>query len=194
MLQGHLRGRLLGGGLKSPWISSFMQRSFCNSLAIKSSLNELKPPSEGKTTEFDELKTSSQELRENRTKATFFDIESLIANSPGLQETPTFHDKFDKFSFGSSLRNPREVAKSINMFGPPAGRSVDVRSNLGSALLGLRHVLKKDKIKEYQQIQARYIRPAKLRKMKMAYWWKRNFREQFHHLMIDIKDAKRRGY
>lgn len=193
MLHGSLPGRLLGGSLKSPFVSSCIRRPLCNSLALRSSSNKLNP-AEATATEFDELKASSQQLRESRTKATFFDIESLIANSPGLQDAPTFHDKFDKFSFGSSLRNPREVAKSINMFGPPAGRSVDVRSSLGSALLGLRHVLKKDKIKEYQQIQARYIRPAKLRKMKKALWWKRNFREQFHHLMIDIKDAKRRGY
>lgn len=144
--------------------------------------------------DFDDLKNPPQNFHANRNATTYFDIDSLIAKSPGLQDKAAHNDKFDNFTFGSSLRNPREVAKSINMFGPLAGRSVDVRDSFGVSSLRLKNILKKDKIREFQQIQARFIRPAKLRKMKKAFWWKQNFREKFHALMIDIKDAKRRGY
>lgn len=144
--------------------------------------------------DFDELKNTKSKPLANRNAATFFDIDSLIANSPGLQDSMTRNEKFDNFAFGSSLRDPREVAKSINMFGPPAGRSVEVRGNFMSSAGALRGIISRDQIKNMQKIQSRFIRPAKLRKMKKAIWWKKNFNEQFHYLMINIKDAKRRGY
>lgn len=144
--------------------------------------------------DFDELKNAKPKPQANRNAATFFDIDSLIANSPGLQDSMTRNEKFDNFAFGSSLRDPREVAKSINMFGPPAGRSVEVRGNFLSSSGALRGLISRDQIKNMQKIQSRFIRPAKLRKMKKGIWWKKNFNEQFHYLMINIKDAKRRGY
>lgn len=144
--------------------------------------------------EFDELKDSQPKGKLKRNTATFFDIDSLIANSPGLQDTTTRNEKFDNYAFGRSLRDPREVAKSINVLGPAAGRCVDVRGNLPSSMGGLRNIIVKDNIKNMQKIQERFIRPAKLRKMKKAIWWKKNFKEQFHYMMIDIEDARRRGY
>ncbi|WPK25710.1 hypothetical protein PUMCH_003035 [Australozyma saopauloensis] len=180
MFTGISARRLIGLVLCRPVTFLPSQRTLFTSSLLKNQFDELKDP---------EVKPPS-----NRNTATYFDIDSLIANSPGLQDTTTRNDKFDSFAFGSSLRNPREVAKSINMFGPPAGRSVDVRTGLAPSLLSLKNVLKNDKIREMQNIQSRFIRPAKLQKMKKRIWWKQNFRQQFHYLMIDIRDAKRRGY
>lgn len=144
--------------------------------------------------DFDELKKAETKDAPNRNTATFFDIDNLIANSPGLQDSTTSNLKFDNFAFGSSLRNPREVAKSINMSGPAAGRSVAVRGNLQPSISVFQLALKRDRIRLFHRYQLRFIRPAKFQKIKKMQWWKQNFRQQFQYLIINIKEAKRRGY
>lgn len=91
--------------------------------------------------------------------------------------------------------NPRDIAKTIKMHGPAAGRSVDVQSkNLGRALNGVKGLLLSSKVKYLKGVQSRYIRPAKYTKQKHREWWRRKFAAGFKDLMWQVNDARRRGY
>lgn len=143
--------------------------------------------------EFDDLKKALENPQTKRNVSTVFDIDELIANSPGLQDTQS--NKYDAFSFGNEAKDPREVAKSINIMGPTSGRSVDVKyNNVGMALGNMYGILRANDVKHQWHQQKRYIRPAKLQKEKHRRWWKKQFSKNFSNLMSQITDAKRRGY
>lgn len=91
--------------------------------------------------------------------------------------------------------SPRDIAKTIRMHGPVAGRTVDVHNNnMGKALGGLNSLANASKIRYLKQIQSRFIRPAKYTKQKRREWWRRKFAVGFKDLMGQVNDARRRGY
>ncbi|CAK7894939.1 hypothetical protein CAAN1_05S00716 [[Candida] anglica] len=94
-----------------------------------------------------------------------------------------------------SVRHPREVAKSIRVFGPIAGRTFDVRhGNIGATIASVQTVLRTNKIKKLVNVQKRHIPKAKYRKQKHREWWRRQFSKGFRELMSEVRDATRRGY
>ncbi|RLV82567.1 hypothetical protein JA9_003772 [Meyerozyma sp. JA9] len=117
-----------------------------------------------------------------------------------LNETSNFHaNSFSNRSkdrmFDISVKHPRDVAKSIRVQGPIAGRSVDVQyGNFARSLSSMFAVVRSNKIRYLKKIQARHIPPAKLRKQKKREWWRRKFSSGFKELMAQVRDAKRRGY
>ncbi|GEQ71097.1 hypothetical protein JCM33374_g4778 [Metschnikowia sp. JCM 33374] len=130
-----------------------------------------------------------------RNASTVFDIDELIANSPSLRDAHGSRNKYDEYAFGNSVKDPREAAKAINVYGPSSGRTVDVKfQNVGMALRGVQSVLKQNDVRSQWHNQKRYIRPAKFRKMKKSLWWRKHFASGFSDLMAQITDAKRRGY
>lgn len=117
-----------------------------------------------------------------------------------LNETSTFHansirSRTQERMFDVAVKHPRDVAKQIRTQGPIAGRGVDVQyGNFGRSLGALASVLRSNNIRKLKKIQARYIRPAKLRKQAKSEWWRRRFSAGFKDLMAQVRDAKRRGY
>lgn len=135
--------------------------------------------------------TELKDTKKNQT--TVFDIDELIANSPDLVDANKH--KSDEFQFGALARDPREVARAINITGPSCGRTVDVRfNNVGLAISNVYSILRTNNIRQTWNIQKRYIRPAKLQKEKHRKWWRRQFAKGFSDLMTQVSDAKRRGY
>lgn len=141
---------------------------------------------------------SSTPLRSADTKkttSTIFDIDELIANLPDLQSTGQGSKRYDDFSFGSTARDPRDVAKSMTIIGPASGRAVDVKfNNVGYAIGNVYLILKTNNVRGLWQAQKRYIRPAKFQKEKHRRWWRKQFAKGFLDLMAQVTDAKRRGY
>lgn len=82
------------------------------------------------------------------------------------------------------------------MFGPLAGRTLDVRmgQNVGNIVGGLATLVRTNKVRFLKTEQARFIGKAKLQKQKHRQWWRRNFSAGFKELMSQVRDAKRRGY
>lgn len=123
---------------------------------------------------------------------------STVNHVNELLQTPAKDEYFrgaKNYDFGATAKHPRDVAKSIRVQGPPAGRTVDVQyGNLGFALGGLRNVLRANRINYFKKVQARHIPPAKYKKQRKREWWRRRFSEGFKDLMAQVKDAKRRGY
>lgn len=141
--------------------------------------------------DFDVLKT---EKTAKGNASTVFDIDELIANSPDLQSSGQ-RKHYADYSFGTTTKDPREVAKAINITGPASGRSVDVKfSNVAFAIGNVYSILKTNNVKGQWQVQKRYMRPAKYRKEKHRRWWKKQFAKGFSDLMAQVTDAKRRGY
>ncbi|SGZ52777.1 CIC11C00000002334 [Sungouiella intermedia] len=170
--------QLVGGS--RPLLSGAMrpQRFFC--------------VSNGRASEFDELKVL-ESTRKNAT--TVFDIDELIANSPGLVDGNQSRRKYDDYSFGSLAKDPREVAKAINITGPASGRSVDVKfNNVGFAIGNVYSILRTNNVRTQWNLQKRYMRPAKYQKDKHRKWWRKQFAKGFSDLMAQVTDAKRRGY
>lgn len=142
--------------------------------------------------EFDELKTQEPT---KKNAATVFDIDELIANSPDLVEGNQTKRKYDDFSFGVQAKDPREVAKSINITGPASGRCVDVKfNNVGYAIGSVYSILRTNNVRAQWNLQKRYMRPAKYQKDKHRRWWRKQFAKGFSDLMAQVTDAKRRGY
>lgn len=138
-------------------------------------------------------KTDKPEVSETNT----LNVNDLLANqSTGNVPTPNYFSSRTKdYSFTSTVKHPRDVAKGIRMNGPIAGRNVEVTyNNLGYAISGLRRVLSSNRIKYFKITQARYIRPAKYRKQRKREWWRKRFALGFRDLMSQVQDAKRRGY
>lgn len=141
--------------------------------------------------DFDVLK-SEKTAKSNA--STVFDIDELIANSPDLQGSAQ-RKKFDDYSFGATAKDPREVAKAINITGPSTGRCVDVKfNNVAFAIGNVYSILKSNNVRGQWQVQKRYMRPAKYRKEKHRRWWRKQFAKGFSDLMAQVTDAKRRGY
>lgn len=143
------------------------------------------------------IKDGFQDLaRESRTPSKNFsaiaDIDELLRDAPGTTGKLSqlrFHD------LGQTLKDPKDVARNINIMGPAAGRSVDVRSqNVSAAIKKCFLNLKQNNFRQQLMDQKRYIRPAKFRKEKKRRWWRRHFALKFSDLMEQIVDAKRRGY
>ncbi|EEQ41076.1 putative 37S ribosomal protein [Clavispora lusitaniae] len=144
--------------------------------------------------DFDVLKNSDK-TPPKRNASTVFDIDELIANSPDLQDSGAQRKRYDEYSFGSSAKDPREVAKAINITGPSSGRSVDVKfNNVAFAIGNVYSILKANNVRGQWQVQKRYMRPAKYRKEKHRRWWRKQFAKGFSDLMAQVTDAKRRGY
>lgn len=142
--------------------------------------------------EFDELKLL-ESTKKNAT--TVFDIDELIANSPDLVDGNQNRRKYDDYSFGSLAKDPREVAKAINITGPASGRSVDVKfNNVGFAIGNVYSILRTNNVRLQWNLQKRYMRPAKYQKDKHRKWWRKQFAKGFSDLMAQVTDAKRRGY
>lgn len=164
-------------------------------LAARSALQATRPFSVTRRTlnDLDDLiKTPTQRLGRRNVDAVF-DIDELLANSPALKDGAG--KRYDDFSFGASAVDPREVAKAVNVTGPLAGRTVDVKfNNIGLALGSMYSVLRTNGIKSKWHEQKRHIRPAKLQKEKHRAWWRKQFKKGFSDLMSQISDAKRRGY
>lgn len=142
--------------------------------------------------EFDELK-NQESTKRNAT--TVFDIDELIANSPDLVDGNQNRKRYDDFSFGNLAKDPREVAKSINITGPASGRTVDVKfNNVGFAIGNVYSILRTNNVRAQWNLQKRFMRPAKYRKDKHRRWWRKQFAKGFSDLMAQVTDAKRRGY
>lgn len=141
--------------------------------------------------DFDVLKT---EKAAKGNASTVFDIDELIANSPDLQSSGQ-RKNYDDYSFGATAKDPREVAKAINITGPSSGRCVDVKfNNVAFAIGNVYSILKTNNVRGQWQVQKRYMRPAKYRKEKHRRWWRKQFAKGFSDLMAQVTDAKRRGY
>ncbi|KAG7193279.1 uncharacterized protein KQ657_001042 [Scheffersomyces spartinae] len=121
-------------------------------------------------------------------KSNLFDAKFLFgADINGSNEDPSL--------FSRTLQHPRDVAKSIRISGPEAGTAVDVRNGSIALTYGmLQLTLRKTNVRYLQNVQKRYIRPAKYRKQLKSEWWRRNFSKGFKDLMAQVRDAKRRGY
>ena len=142
---------------------------------------------------FTELRDTAKSAPRNA--STVFDIDELIANSPSLRDLQGSKGKYDEYAFGNSVKDPREAAKAISIYGPSSGRTVDVKfQNVGLALRGVQSVLRQNEVRLQWHNQKRYIRPAKFQKMKKSLWWRKHFALGFSDLMAQITDAKRRGY
>ncbi|ABN65639.1 predicted protein [Scheffersomyces stipitis CBS 6054] len=148
---------------------------------------------------FDQLKNSKANQKSSNSKKNnngINDINELLNSSLELSENSAFlHSKSSDYGLGDVVPNPRDVAKNIREMGPVAGRAVDVHyGGLGKAFAGVRRLGFTNKIKHYQKVQERYIRPAKYAKQKKREWWRRKFSEGFKDLMSQVNDARRRGY
>lgn len=146
---------------------------------------------------FDELKKNQDKVtpETQRNASTVFDIDELIANSPDLNVPLYQRNRYEGYSFGNTAKDPRDVAKGLNMIGSQSGRSVEVKyNNLGMALSGVQRIVNANKIKILQRVQKRHIPKAKYQKEKHRNWWKKQFRVGFQDLMTQVTDAKRRGY
>lgn len=151
---------------------------------------------------FDELaKTMKQQTNDkpdsakDRNSSAISDIENLLSSTFDFQNNSKFSNKSNDYILDNSLKHPRDVAKSIRLSGPIAGRTVDVQyGNFNRALGGVYTTLKSNKIRYLQKVQSRFIPPAKYRKQKKREWWRRKFSQGFKELMSQVRDAKRRGY
>lgn len=157
------------------------------SIRMKSSFEEL-----SKATERQDL---SKELIENNRNANAInDVESLLASTLDMTDTLNNQGTND-YMLQNSLKHPRDVAKSIKLTGPMAGRTVDVHhGNLGRALANLNSLIRANKIRYLKKVQARHIPAGKYKKQKKREWWRRKFSQGFKELMAEVRDAKRRGY
>lgn len=139
--------------------------------------------------------SEGERLRRRRNVKAEFDLDELLANSPKLTDSPAFSFGKSSASRANAPRDPREVAKSIPVSGPAAGRSLDViQKSLGAAIGNMYRTIRTSNIRGTVMTQARFIRPAKYRKAKKSRWWKKHFALRFAEMMGDIKDAQRRGY
>lgn len=122
------------------------------------------------------------------------DINDLLNSSLENPDT-SYLTKGSQYGLGNLAPNPRDVAKSIPMFGPIAGRSVDVHYNsLDKAVKNVTRLILNNRLAYHKKVQRRFIRPAKLAKQKKRDWWRRKFSEGFKDLMSQVEDARRRGY
>lgn len=134
------------------------------------------------------------ELRTAKQSTSMVEIDELLSKTPQLDNEPATQRYLD-FLLGDEVKDPRDVAKSINISGPASGRSVDVKFlNVGFAVGSVALIIRTNNIKQQWHFQKRYIRPAKYRKEKKRQWWRQHFARGFSDLMADITDAKRRGY
>lgn len=147
---------------------------------------------------FDQLnravKQSKNNNKKNENLNTINDINDLLNSS--LENTDSSYlNKGSQYGLGNLAPNPRDVAKSIPMFGPIAGRSVDVHySSLDKAVKNVTRLILNNRLAYHKKVQKRFIRPAKLAKQKKRDWWRRKFSEGFKDLMSQVEDARRRGY
>lgn len=179
---------------KAPLVSIAANRSF----ALQGVFNSVRHNST-----FDQLANAfkqegNQELKANENtssgnKAAISDIDNLLSNT----FEPQHDDKgrTTDYLIHSSLKHPRDVAKSIRLQESRAGRTVEVSyGNISRALGQLNSILRSNKIRYLQKVQLRYIPPAKYQKQKKREWWRRKFSQGFKELMSEVRDAKRRGY
>lgn len=131
----------------------------------------------------------------NKNNSAISDIDSLLSSTFDPQSNSKFNEKSQDYLLQNSLKHPRDVAKSIRVTGPFAGRTVDVHyGNLGRALAALNSIIRNNRVRYLQKVQTRFIRPAKYKKQKKREWWRRKFSLGFKELMAEVRDAKRRGY
>lgn len=151
---------------------------------------------------FDELakamkqpNNKKEDNNKDRNSSAISDIDNLLSSTFDFQSNSHYSNKSNDYILDNSLKHPRDVAKSIRLQGPIAGRSVDVQyGNFNRALGGIFTVVKSNKIRYLQKVQSRFIPPAKYRKQKKREWWRRKFSQGFKELMSQVRDAKRRGY
>ena len=128
-------------------------------------------------------------------KSVVSDVDHLLMNDWLAGTQGHMRAKSDDYLLQQTLRHPREVAKSMRVFGPLAGRTVDVRhGNLGQTIGLVKSILRSNKVILLKRSQARHTRTAKYQKQKHRDWWRRNFSLGFRDLMAQVRDAKRRGY
>lgn len=142
---------------------------------------------------FDELKNLESATKKNA--STIFDIDELIANSPGLQTNHELGLNYDSYAFGNTEKHPRDVAKELSLTGTQAGRTVEVKQgNVSQSLKVLFRLLRDELIISMKFRQKRHLRPALLHDRKHRLWWRKNFAARFSELLGQVRDAKRRGY
>lgn len=146
---------------------------------------------------FDQLNNAIKSREGDKTKNlnTVNDINDLLNSSLELPENSYLNNKSNEYGLGNLAPNPRDVAKSIPMFGPIAGRTVDVHyGGLDKAVKNVGRVVLSNRLAYYKKVQKRFIAPAKHAKQKKRDWWRRKFSEGFKDLMTQVEDARRRGY
>ena len=123
---------------------------------------------------------------------------SSSTSTPGSSKftSSDFRARSSNYLLQQPAPHPRDVAKNVRMFGPLAGRTLDVRmgQNVGNIVGGLATLVRTNKVRFLKTEQARFIGKAKLQKQKHRQWWRRNFSAGFKELMSQVRDAKRRGY
>lgn len=126
---------------------------------------------------------------------TFFDemngiINQSLGNSENNDDKKSVNDLF-----GDTCLHPREVAKNLRIYGPISGRVVDVHNhNLNQSLNALNRVVTENRIKHYQKIESRYIKPGKYKVKKKIENRKNFFMKGFKSLIEDLHECKRRGF
>lgn len=186
MLRGLFSQGVLGTGIR--------RVNFVRHNSILSELRDAVKPqgqdqaSQNKATGKPEKVSSGVDDIDTLLKSNLFDAKFLFGgDANGSNEDPSL--------FARTLQHPRDVAKSIRISGPEAGTAVDVRNGSIALTYGmLLLTLRKTNVRYLQNVQKRYIRPAKYRKQLKSEWWRRNFSKGFKDLMAQVRDAKRRGY
>ncbi|KAK6460542.1 hypothetical protein DFJ63DRAFT_229310 [Scheffersomyces coipomensis] len=146
--------------------------------------------------DFNNFKNNSiNQSKESKRGATISDINDLLNSSLEHTDSNIFNSKSSQYGTLDLAPQPRDTAKKIKIFGPLSGRTIDVQHNsLGRAFGQIRRLGFDNRIKYFQKVQERYIRPAKYRKQKKREWWRKKFSEGFKDLMAEVNDARRRGY
>lgn len=156
------------------------------------------------TTSTPETTTRSEEPDNYTTPAQsvlqqFFDTARATSSQPPSQRS---------FNGGSILpinlvsRNPSSAinvppisapSKELPRTGPTAGRTVEVTSDLSSALSRLRTIIAQNKLRVDQREQRFHVRPSLKRKRLKSLRHRRRFKDAFKRLVGIAMDMKRKG-
>ncbi|KAK6202457.1 uncharacterized protein RJT21DRAFT_118492 [Scheffersomyces amazonensis] len=140
-------------------------------------------------------KLNTKDESKKKSKSSISDINDLLNSSLEHTDSSLFKSKSSQYISMDLVPQPRDTAKKVKILGPSAGRAVDVQHNgLGRAFGQLRRLTFDNRIKHFQRVQERHIRPAKYRKQKKREWWRNKFSDGFKDLMAQVTDARRRGY
>ncbi|CAI5755792.1 unnamed protein product [Candida verbasci] len=145
-----------------------------------------------------ELNNEEQSQQKSRSEQQLLNIDELLNISiPSIEDTLLDSRFTESYAYDPVIKppSPRDVAKSHRVMGTNAGRTVEIDyNNISKGFGQLNRLLRDNKVRYLQRIQARFIKPAKLRKQQNSERWRAHFKKHFKETLSLIKDAKRRGY